>query len=60
MLIVLKSKLPGPYVGKPEYIDRAMGRSFLLPQAAQGGGRIAANGDENSMLGSMEKVYAPS
>jgi len=27
-----------------------MGKSFRLPHAGHGGGRIAARGDENSML----------
>lgn len=53
MLIFLKSKLLGPHVWKDEYMDREIGRSLRFPQA--GCGRIAANGDEYSIVYDMEK-----
>ena len=50
MLMFLKSKLVGPYVLEPLNMDRGMGRSLRLPQAGHGCGRIAARGEEYSML----------
>ena len=49
MLMSRKSKLFGPYVWHPWYIDLEIGKSFLLPQAGHGCGRMAANGEENSI-----------
>lgn len=53
MLIALKSKLLEVHVLKPLYIDPEVGRSRRPSQFECEGGRMAANGDENSMLGSM-------
>lgn len=50
MLMLLKSKLVGPYVRDPLYIERGIGRSLRLPQAGHGCGRIAASGEEYSIL----------
>lgn len=52
MLMLLKSKLLfGPNVWYPRYVGRPLGTSFRPPQVGTGIGRIAARGEENSMLG---------
>lgn len=58
MLMVLKSKLLGLSVWHPWYIERLPERSFRPPHAGTGCGRIAASGDEYSMLDSGIRVYA--
>jgi hypothetical protein len=50
MLMLLKSKLVGPYVRDPPYMERGMGRSLRLPQAGHGCGRMAARGEEYSIV----------
>ena len=56
MLMFLKSKLFGPYVWYWWYADLGMGRSFRFPQAGHGCGRMAANGEEYSMLCAIEML----
>lgn len=51
MLIFLKSKVLGAVrVEQPLYIARGRGRSRRFPHAGQGCGRMAASGEENSIL----------
>ena len=57
MLMLLKSKLLGLNAWYPQCIDLGIGRSFLLPQAGHGCGRIVANGDEYSILYDIEMLW---
>ena len=50
MLMLLKSKLLGPYVRDPPYMEHGMGRSLRLPHAGHGCGRRAARGEEYSIV----------
>lgn len=56
MLMLLKSKLCEPYIWHPWYIERGIGMSFRLPQTGNGCGRIAANGEEYSILYDIEML----